>query len=94
VLQGGALGPGIASAFGLFLHLAGRPGRRFAGAEDEDPAAAGVALLLLPRGRPRPRGAVGEPRFRWAPSASAMEDCLWKRNPRWRKDNAAEEEFT
>jgi hypothetical protein len=52
VLQGGALGPGIASTFGLFLLPAGRPGRRFAGAEDEDPTAAGVALLLLPRGRP------------------------------------------
>jgi hypothetical protein len=49
---------------------------------------------LLPRGRPRPRGVVGEPRFRRAPSASAMEDCLWKRNPRWRKDNVAEEDFT
>jgi hypothetical protein len=49
---GGALGPGAALVtFGLFLLPAGRPGRRFIGANDEDPAAAGVVLFSLPRGR-------------------------------------------
>jgi hypothetical protein len=57
---------------GLFLLPGGRPGRRFIGVANEDPAAAGVVLFLLPRGRPRPRGAIGEPRFRREPSASAM----------------------
>jgi hypothetical protein len=47
--RGGALGPGAALVtFGLFLLPAGRPGRRFTGADDEDPAAAGVVLFLLP----------------------------------------------
>jgi hypothetical protein len=70
---GGALGPGAAPVtFGLFLLPGRRPGRRFAGADDDDPAVAGVVLFLLPRGRPRPRGAIGEPRFRREPSASAM----------------------
>jgi hypothetical protein len=83
VLQGGALGPRIArGTFSLFLLLTGQLGRRFAEIEEEDPIAAGAILLLLPRGRPQPRGAVGELRFRQVPSASAMEDCLQKRNPR------------
>jgi hypothetical protein len=83
VLPGGALGIGIArGTFGLFLFLTGRSGRRFTGAEDEDPTAAGAVLFLLPRGRPRPHGAVGKPRFRWVSSASAMETSLQKRNPR------------
>jgi hypothetical protein len=51
VLQGGALGPGIASTLGLFLLLVGRPGQRFARAEDEDPTAAGVASLGISHGR-------------------------------------------
>jgi hypothetical protein len=42
-------------------------------------------LFLLPRGRPQPRSATREPRFKREPSASAM----WKRekaiNPRWRE---------
>jgi hypothetical protein len=53
VLPGGALGPGIAlGTFGLFLLPVGRPGRRFIGADEEDPTAAGAILFLLPRGRP------------------------------------------
>jgi hypothetical protein len=71
----GALGLGAAPlTLGLFLLLGGRPGRRLTGAADEDPAAAGVVLFLflLPRGRPRPRGATGEPRFTREPSTSAM----------------------
>jgi hypothetical protein len=43
VLPGGALGPGIAQGtFGLFLLPTGRPGRRFTGTGDEDPAAIGL----------------------------------------------------
>jgi hypothetical protein len=62
---GGALGPGAARVtLGLFLLPGGRPGRRLTGAADDDPAAAGVVLFLLPRGWPRPRGATGEPRFK------------------------------
>ena len=50
---GGALGPGAAPVtLGLFLLPSGRPGRRFTGAANDDPAAAGVVLFLLPRGRP------------------------------------------
>jgi hypothetical protein len=72
---GGAIGPGaVPVTLGLFLLPGGRPGRRLARASDEVPAVAGVVLLLflLRRGRPRPRGATGEPRFRREPSASAM----------------------
>jgi hypothetical protein len=80
---GGTLGPGAALVtFGLFLLPAGRPGRRFTGADDEDPAAAGVFLFLLPRGRLRPRVTVGEPRSRQDPSAPAMWKSGEKRNPR------------
>jgi hypothetical protein len=71
----GALGPGTTPVtLGLFLLPGGRPGRRLTRAADEDPAAAGVVLLLflLTRGRPRPRGATGEPRFMREPSASAI----------------------
>jgi hypothetical protein len=51
--EGGALGPGAALVtFGLFLLPGGWTGRRFTRADDEDPAAAGVILFLLPRGRP------------------------------------------
>jgi hypothetical protein len=42
-------------------------------------------LFLLPRGRPRPCGAVGMSRFRWDPSASAMEASWETRNPRWKR---------
>jgi hypothetical protein len=72
---GGAIGPRVALVtLGLFLLPGGRPGRRLAGAVDDDPAAAGEVffLFLLPRGRPRPRGTTGEPRFRREPSVSAM----------------------
>jgi hypothetical protein len=49
----GALGPGAALVtFGLFLLPGGRPGRCFTEADDDAPAAAGVVLFLLPRGRP------------------------------------------
>jgi hypothetical protein len=80
---GGALGHGAAPVtFGLFLLPGGRLGRRFAGADDDDPAVAGAVLFLLPRGRPQPRGAIGEPRFRREPSASAMWKSGENRNPR------------
>jgi hypothetical protein len=83
VTGGRALGPGAAPVtFGLFLLPGGRPGQRFVGADYDDPAAAGVALFLLPRGQPRPRGAIGEPRFRQEPSASAMRKSGENRNPR------------
>jgi hypothetical protein len=36
---------------------------------------------LLPRGQPQPHGAVGEPRFRRDPSASAMETSWQKKKP-------------
>jgi hypothetical protein len=53
VLPGGVLGPGIAqNTFGLFLLPTGWPGRRFTRTDDEDPAASGAVLFLLPRGRP------------------------------------------
>jgi hypothetical protein len=83
VLPGGALGPGIVQGtFGLSLLPTGRPGHRFTGTDDEDPTASSAVLFLLPRGRPRPRGAVREPRFRRDPSASAMETSGQKRNTR------------
>jgi hypothetical protein len=82
VLPGGALGPGIAQdTFGLFLLPTGRPGRCFTRTDDEDPAASGAVLFLLPRGRPRPRDAVGTPRFRRDPSALAMEAKLGEKKP-------------
>jgi hypothetical protein len=68
---GGMIGPEAAPVtLGLFL----LPGRHLARAADDDPVTAGEILLLflLPRGRPRPRGATGEPRCRREPSASAM----------------------
>jgi hypothetical protein len=58
-LGGGALGPGAAPVtFGLFLLPGGRPGRRFTGADDDGPTAAGAIFFLQPRGRPRPHGTV------------------------------------
>jgi hypothetical protein len=93
VLPGGALGPGIArGTFGLFLLPTGRPGQCFIGADDEDPTASGAVLFLLPRGWPRPRGAVGKPRFRWVPSASAMETSWQKKTLDEEEDDAVEEE--
>jgi hypothetical protein len=45
----GALGPGVVDeTLGLFLLPAGRPGRRFAGADDEATIAGTVGLFLLP----------------------------------------------
>jgi hypothetical protein len=66
---GGAIGPGATLVtLGLFLLPGGRPGRRLAGASEEVPAVADVVFLfLLPRGRPRPHGATGEPRVRREP---------------------------
>jgi hypothetical protein len=62
---GGALEPGAALVtLGLFLLPGGRLGRRLTEAADDDPGTAGVVLFLLPRGRPRPRGTTGEPRFK------------------------------
>jgi hypothetical protein len=80
---GGALGPGAAPVtLGLFLLPGGRPGRRLTEAADDDPAAPGVVLFLLPRGRPRPHGTIGEPRFKREPSASAMWKSEKAGNPR------------
>jgi hypothetical protein len=80
---GGALGPrAVPVTLGLLLLPGGRPGRRFTGATDDDPAMAGVVLFLLPRGWPRPRGTIGEPSFRREPSASAMWKSGKTRNPR------------
>jgi hypothetical protein len=62
---GGTLGPGVAPVtLGLFLLPGGRPGWCLTGAADDDPATAGVVLFLLPRGRPRLHGTIGEPRFK------------------------------
>jgi hypothetical protein len=95
-LWGGALGPGAADeTLGLFLLPAGRPGRRFAGVDDEATAAGPVDLFLLPRGRPRPRFSIGALMFRRDPPASAMETNAEKKNPRWdeeQEDDAAEED--
>jgi hypothetical protein len=80
---GGALGLGAAPVtLGLFLLPGGRPGRHLTGAADDDPAAARVVLFLLPRGRPRPRGGIDEPRFKREPSASAMWKSEKAGNPR------------
>jgi hypothetical protein len=72
--DGGAAEPWVTPAtLGLFLLPSGRPGRRLTGASDEVPAATGALFLfLLPWGRPRPRGATGDPGFRWEPPASAI----------------------
>jgi hypothetical protein len=64
-----------------FLLPVGRPGRRFAGADDDGTTAAIVALFLLPRGRPRPRFSTGVPMFRRDPPASAMEASVGKEKP-------------
>jgi hypothetical protein len=81
-LPEGALGPGAADeTFGLFLLSAGRPGHRFAWADDVATAAAAVALFLLPRGRPRPRFSTGAPMFKRDPLASAMETSEVKEKP-------------
>jgi hypothetical protein len=81
--RGGALGPAAAPVtLGLFLLPGGRPGRRFTGAADDDPMVDRVVLFLLPRGRPRPRGATEEPRFKREPSALAMWKSVTARNPR------------
>jgi hypothetical protein len=70
----GALGPNAADdTLSLFLLPAGRPGRRFTGAEDDATAAVVVVLFLLPRGRPRPRFSTGAPMFKRDSLASAME---------------------
>jgi hypothetical protein len=48
-LAEGVLGPGATDdTLGLFLLPAGRPRRRFIGADDEATAAVTVALFLLP----------------------------------------------
>jgi hypothetical protein len=93
-LGGGALGPGaVLVTFGLFLLPGGRPGRCFAGANDDDPTAAGTVLFLLPRGQPRPRGIVGGPRSRRDPSALAMWKSGKKKTLDGKEDDAAEEEL-
>jgi hypothetical protein len=92
-LGGGALGPGVALVtFGLFLLQGGRPGRRFAGADDDDPTAARVVLFLLPRGGRDPA----------APTESQGQDGTHLRQPcgkvgrketlDGKEDDAAEEE--
>jgi hypothetical protein len=73
-LAEGALGPVAAKGtLGSFLLPAGRPGRRFNGANDKATAASIEALFLLPRGWPRPHFSIGAPMFRRDPPASAME---------------------
>jgi hypothetical protein len=70
----GALGPGVADdTLSLLLLPAGRPRRRFTGAEDDATAAAVVVLFLLPRGRPQPCFSTGAPMFMRDSLASAME---------------------
>jgi hypothetical protein len=82
-LAEGALGPGAAEGtLGLFLLLAGRPGRCFTGAEDEATVASIEVLFLLPRGQPRPRFSTGAPMFKRDPPALAMETDVGKTNPR------------
>jgi hypothetical protein len=82
-LRGGALEPSAADkTLGLFLLPAGRPGRRFTGADDEATAVGPVDLFLLPQGRPRPRFSTGAPMFRFDPPASAMETNAGRKNPR------------
>jgi hypothetical protein len=85
-ITGDALGPGVVQGtLGLLLLPTGRPGRRFTRTTDGDPAASGVVLFLLPRGRPRPHDTVGTPRFRQELLASAMEKSWETRNPRWKR---------
>jgi hypothetical protein len=81
-LQGGALEPGAAGeTLSLFLLPTGRPGRRFARADDDDAIAGIAGLFLLPRGRPRPRFSTGAPIFRRGSPASAMEMVVGKEKP-------------
>jgi hypothetical protein len=81
-LAEGALGPGAADGtLGLFLLPAGRPRRRFTGADDKVITASIAALFLLPRGRPRPRFSTGAPMFRRDPPSSAMEASVVKKKP-------------
>jgi hypothetical protein len=78
----GVLGPSVADGtLGLFLLPAGRPGRRFIGADDEATAAKIAALFLLPRGQSRPRFSTGVPMFRCDPPASAMELSVGQKKP-------------
>jgi hypothetical protein len=60
---------------------AGRPGRRFTGADDDATAAAAVVLFLLPRGRPWPHFFTGVPMFTRDPLASAMETSAGNEKP-------------
>jgi hypothetical protein len=81
-LAEGALGPGAADdTLGLFLLPAGRPGRRFTGADDEATAVVTIALFLLPRGQPRPRFSTGASMLKRDPLASAMETSDVKQKP-------------
>jgi hypothetical protein len=81
-LPEGALGLGAAhETLRLFLLPAGRPGRRFTGADDEATVAAAVALFLLPRGRPRPCFSTGASMLKRDPLASAMETSDVKKKP-------------
>jgi hypothetical protein len=81
-LAEGALGLGtVDGTLGLFLLPAGRPGRRFTGADDEATAGAIVALFLLPRGRSWPRFSTGAPMFGCDSPASAMEPSVEKKEP-------------
>jgi hypothetical protein len=81
-LPEGALGPGAADeTLSLFLLPAGRPGRRFTGADDEATAAVVVALFLLPQGRPWSRFSTGAPMLKRDPLALAMERSDVKEKP-------------
>jgi hypothetical protein len=65
---------GSASHLGLVFATRWAAGTTLNRSGRDDTVVAGVVLFLflLPRGRPRPRGATGEPRFKREPSTSAM----------------------
>jgi hypothetical protein len=73
-LWGAALEPGAEAAdtLDLFLLPTGRPGRRFADADDEATRDASFGLFLLPRGRPRPCFSISTLVPRLASPASAI----------------------
>jgi hypothetical protein len=80
---------------GLFLFPKGRPGRRFADADEEATRKASFGLFLLPRGWPRPRFSISTPVSRLASPASTIRKLrlVERKNPRWdleEEDDAAE----
>jgi hypothetical protein len=78
---------------GLILLPKGRPGCRFADADEEATREASFGLFLLPRGRPR--FSISTPVSRLASPASAIKKLrlVERKNPRWgleEEDDAAE----